>query len=140
MKNTGYTGKLFEGEVLGECKVAWDGYMSYKGSMELVRENQPWDPSDPESRVANDLHASVAITAGIEDFEELKLFTALGTPLDYFHGVDAWFEFRGSVLTVDVTTNRHKDEYKADMVIHLDDLDEENLSETAARIAALLVA
>ena len=142
-KKNGYTGKLFEGETLGKCIVHWisDRQWDPISSMELARKNQPWeDPSDPDLRVANDLHASVAIAMGLVDWEELCLFTSIGTPLDSFHGIDGWFEFRGRVLTMDVTTNEQKDSYKADMIIHPRDIEDDNLKDTARLMANILAA
>src|SRR6185369_4444565 len=92
-------------------------------SMDLVRKNQPCDPSDPDPRCANDLHALIAEKLGLDDFSELKLYTAVGSPLDFWHGIDGFFEFRGHVLTIDLTVNSHKDSGKANMIVHPDDLD-----------------
>jgi hypothetical protein len=130
----GLTGHLFESQVLGECRVKWDGsYRSYASSMELVRANQPGDPMDPATRTANDLHALVAEQLGLDDYAKLGFYTAVRSPLDFFHGVDAFFEFQGVVVTMDLTLNPHKDEAKAHIVIHPKDL--ENLPFLAAWIA-----
>lgn len=117
MNRDGYTGHLFETEVLGECKVQWKGYMSFKKSMELVRSHQSCDPTDPSPRQANNLHARVAIALGLEDWSELRLYSALGSPLDILHGVDGFFEFRGHTVTIDLTINPNKDCHKADLIV-----------------------
>jgi hypothetical protein len=117
MNRDGYTGHLFEEEVLGTCRVEWHGYMTFHKSMDLVRSHQPCDPTDPSPRQANNFHARVAMAMGLEDWSELKLYSALGTPLDYLHGIDGFFEFKGRVVTFDLTINPNKDEYKADIII-----------------------
>jgi hypothetical protein len=53
--------------------------------------------------------------------------------LDVFHGVDGFFEFRGVVVTIDVTINPNKVCGKADLVVSGDDF--EDLPALAARIA-----
>lgn len=40
-RSDGYTGHLFEEEVLGTCKASYRGYMSWRDAAELVRKNQP---------------------------------------------------------------------------------------------------
>lgn len=135
----GYTGRLYEREVLGSCKVAWDGksYVAYDEALHGVIEGQPWDPRDPTPRAASDLHASIALALGIEDWSKLGLFTAVGSPLDFFHGIDGFIAYRGRYVTFDVTTNPHKDEAKADFVVTEDDLNQPDL--IARLIASKLI-
>ena len=130
-----YTGRLFEEEVLGEIHVSWNGYMTYRDSVKYVKEHQEWDPTDPDTDKANDLHALVAIDLDLEDFDELKLYNALNTPMDYFHGVDCFFEFLGEIVTIDLTINPEKIFYKADLVVHPDDLEEEGIKNIAYLIS-----
>jgi len=134
MPYTGYTGRLFEEEVLGRCRGHWDGYMDWKQSLMYASTHQPkgWDPTDPSRDDANDLHAFVAMELGIEDWSQLGLFSAVGTPFDQFHGVDGFFVFQGTVVTIDVTLNPHKDDWKSDLIVHPNDLE----SETALQILA----
>lgn len=135
---TGYTGRLFEEEILGEIHVSWDGYMTYNRSLEYAKEHQEWDPSDPETPKANDLHALVAIALNLEDWSNLKFYNAVDTPMDYFHGVDCFFEFDGEIVTIDLTVNPHKREYKADLIVHPDDLEEKKIRNLAYFISNLL--
>ena len=131
----GYTGRLFEEEVLGEIHLSWDGYMTYRDSVKYVKEHQEWDPTDPSTDKANDLHALVAIDLDLEDFDELKLYNALDTPMDYFHGVDCFFEFEGEIVTIDLTVNPSKITYKADLVLHPDDLEKKGIKNIAHLIS-----
>ena len=96
--------------------------------------HQPWDPSDPEPRFASDLHASVALALGLDDWSTLKFFTAVGSALDHFHGVDCFFVFKGKIVTIDVTVNSEKLIGKADMVLNISD------PETALLVGAPAVA
>ena len=137
----GYTGRLFEEEVLGRCGGSWDGtsYLSYRESMRFVVEHQKWNPTDPEPQRANDVHALVAMAMDIEDWSELGFFTAVGSQLDRFHGIDAFFVFEGRVVTIDVTLNPHKDEHKADFIVYEQDLESHQaLNELAKRVADVL--
>lgn len=127
MSSNGLTGRLFEQEVLVVCQTGWDGhsYVPFQQALWLVRTHQPWDPTDPSTRQGEDLHCQVAIALGMENFTELSLLTALGTALDVFHGIDAVFEWRGRMVTIDLTTNPHKDSYKADLILRPEDEDDD---------------
>lgn len=118
----GYTGKLLEEEIFGRCGGSWDGktFFKFSDSVEYAKNNQPssWRLSDPEPRFAGDLFATVAQGLGLDDWSELKLYGAVGTPLDIFYGVDAFFEYEGEIITIDVTLNKNKEVYKADFVVN----------------------
>jgi hypothetical protein len=117
----GVTGHLFEAEILGECLVEWDGsYCSFRKSMWMVKNNQPSDPSDPGPKLINDLHAHIALELELMDWSVLRFYTAVGSPLDECHMIDGFFEYCGQVVTMDLTLNCHKDEARADLVIHPD--------------------
>lgn len=121
----GITGHLFEEEVLGRCRVRHNGYLRWREAATLARASQPTCQT-----------ATVALLERIVSKKigaAVRCFTAIGTPLDYFHGVDGFFEFHGTVVTIDVTHNPHKDTGKADLIVHPDDLGD--LSELAARVA-----
>jgi len=113
-----YTGRQAEEELLEKCPGPWDGetYLNFEDSIDYVKNNQPanWLLSDPAPRFVADLFATVADKLHLEDWNDLKLYTALGTPLDYFHGTDAFFEYDGIRITLDVSINRGKGTCKAD--------------------------
>lgn len=141
MNRSGYTGRLFEEEVLGKCRGEWSGYMSWKDSLVYAANHQPkgWDPSDPSLKDANDFHALVAMELGIESWDELRLFSSVHTPLDWYHGVDGFFVFKGKVVTIDVTLNPNKDEAKADFVVQGCELrDRVSLKHIARQVAQVL--
>ena len=125
----GYTGHLAEGEIFERCPGSWDAktYFDFPKSVEYVKNNQPadWRVSDPKPRLAGDLFANVAEKLDLDDWEDLKLYTAVGTPLDLFHGTDAFFEYEGTIVTIDLTINDKKQQHKADFVINpgIDDLE-----------------
>ena len=125
MTRSGYTGRLFEEEVLLRCHFSWKGYVPFRESERLVEANQPWDPADPSTRGASDLHTQVAMALELENWDELRLFSALKTPLDVFHGIDAFFEWQGWVVTLDLTCDPHKENCKADFMIRPEDSDDD---------------
>ena len=140
MKNSeGYTGKIFESEVLPSLSDSWkdEGYFDEERSFECVRNHQEWNPSDPNNKVANELHYKVAEKLGLDDVNELKFYSALHSPLDKYFGIDAFFEINGALFTLDLSINPHKDVAKADIVVTEKDLHDEkeldNLSQTIAR-------
>lgn len=145
------TGRLLEAEVFGRTTVKWEGkmeYMPYRTALDFCRKHQPigWNPVDPSTRTGSNLYASVAIELekAVGEFtweEELKFFSAIGSPLDVFHGVDGWFEFRGNVVTVDLTANTAKvNGYKANVILfYEDDNDREINLHGIERIPQLLL-
>ncbi len=142
-----YTGRLFESEVLGCCLWSWRGagYLSYDRCVREVMCHQPADPTDPENRAANDLHFFVADALGEEDLSQLQLHTAVGSPLDRYHSVDGFFFWNGAVVTIDLTCNGKKEVYRADFVLHEEELytedgqvNQEALERRASSIAHLL--
>ena len=132
-----YTGEIAQSELLGkpEREEADElSYKPYKTAMDVARKTQAYlssdskySPSDPEPRFANDLHATIAEKLGVDNYDDLRYYTALGTELDRFHGVDAFFELdiQGStepiIVTLDLTLNPDKDEYKADTILFVDE-------------------
>ncbi|HLD70647.1 MAG TPA: hypothetical protein VI937_02085 [Negativicutes bacterium] len=143
MKN-GYTGGLLEADtfpaVLPGAKSQYVTWAEAMKAWNLVKENQPWDPTEPEGW-AGDLHSEVAIALGLEDWSHLCLFSATGSALDW-HGTDAWFEIAGVHLTLDVTANPAKfDGYKADIIVPPEAVEDPvERGELAATIAAELLA
>jgi len=116
-----FTGQEVEEAVLGHALVKGKHYLPFRKSMRVVMAHQPWDPSDPGTRFTNDLHASVALALGLEEWSELKFFTAIGSQLDWFHGVDCFFSLRGEIVTIDVTIDPRKLTAKADVVLNVSD-------------------
>lgn len=124
--------------------------------MEWVKKNQPenWDPSNPvffkksntehretSNTIASNLHTGVAEALGLENYDELKFYSSLHTPVDTLYGVDCFFEFEGVTLTVDVTVNESKIDSgvrveKADWLLTLNDPENnEEIESEAKRIA-----
>lgn len=114
-----YTGELFEKEVAGQCLWISDDYVPFKKAMAIVKESQPGDPSDPSSLVMNDLQALICESLGEEDYSQVKIYTAVGSSLDRWHGIDVFVQWREiSFVTIDLTVNVRKDEHKADIILH----------------------
>lgn len=119
LERMSYTGRFFETDNFGESLARDTQYLEYDKALEEVKNNQPWDPTDPKPRFANDLHAEVALELGLkDDWSELRFYTAIGSALDHYHGVDAFFEFDEARVTMDITKNPAKASgYKADFII-----------------------
>jgi hypothetical protein len=110
----------------------------------LVKTENPWthrpqlekqDPTNPEKGFPKDLRLAIAEQLGLESDEEmnrLKYYTAVGSPLDLFHGVDAFIVLEGKnpgdpfkMVTFDVTLKSEasaKQDAKANVIIR--ELDE----------------
>lgn len=108
--------------------------------LEVLRsqESRHWNPCEPNTPVSLELFKLVKIylRSGKEEVKKLKLYCALGTSLDFCHGVDGFFELNGSIATFDLTTNLGKrlTENKAHIIFPR----ESTLKEVADEIAAIL--
>ncbi len=132
----GYRGVELERDVFGTFeqspefteafkKIATDtGYTHYEQAMALIRDHYPGDPENPEKEFANDLRLEIMDLLS-STASDVQFYTAVGTALDHFHGIDAWIEIRNpqkkgaEIITLDVTLNKDKQEtgHKADLII-----------------------
>ncbi len=113
------TGTEVEEEVIGHALVRWNGqYVPFTRALQVIKTHQPWDPSNPEPKFASELRKAVAKELRLSDSRELKFYTAVGSPLDYFHGIDCFFCFEGKIVTIDLTINPTKQVAKADLVVN----------------------
>lgn len=103
------SGNQFEYLVLGECTASEDGYRSFFEAMRLARKCQP----TKKTEIVEMLERELAVLVG----SDVEYFTAVRTPLDYFHGVDAFFVCGGLVVTLDATINDDKHCCKADILV-----------------------
>ena len=136
----GYTGKTFEREVLGECKVrVIHGKLKFNRLVSQIRWNQPENPYYP-TRERSNFHRAVASELegrGVHG-SALGLFTAVGTPLDRYHGIDGFFSFEGIMVSVDCTLDPNMDPSpRARVVVHGEDM-LDGYKEPAYQIANLI--
>lgn len=133
-----YSGRLSESDMFGDFKttpagvkafkdeVNAQGYLTRDRAIELIRKHTQEDPTNPMKPFARELRLAVAEELGLEsdaDLDNLRFYSAVGTPLDVFHGVDGWIEFRPEggtprIVTIDVTLDPAKLEHKADVIVH----------------------
>jgi hypothetical protein len=153
---SGYTGTLFEDEFIPLCgwkaaaeRTTWlleklndkekgEREKAKEEAYKIAKENQPdgWNPSDPNYKMANNLHALVAEALGLDDYSELKLYTSRGTTLDKYCGVDAFFEYKCVRHTLDLTLNGYKQNgHKANTILYIKEGTEEELMLYANDIA-----
>ena len=122
---TGYTGGVAESELVGEIRdrrilLPEEAYLPYRDSIQFCRDHCPYNPTDPDPRWANDVHATVAQMLEVE-YQMIEFYTGRQTPLDYKHGVDAFIELKLKngkkvTVTIDITT-RPKGSYKANITV-----------------------
>lgn len=133
----GITGEDFEDMFFGDERI-WRKFYESKGlnskdyqdpkeCVRFIEKNYPKDREvKPVTKVASDLYNFVADRLGIDSDEEvrkkrLRFFDARQAPIDYFIGVDGFFEFineRGEKIfcTLDLTQNPEKQSHKADLL------------------------
>lgn len=133
-----YSGRELEVDVFGKPKFpkAYEeayrrltsekgGYLPFDRAQDLIREFTPEDPTSPSKEFARDLRLAVCEALELEGDEAdiVKIYSALGTPLDVYHGVDAWIEIEleglRAEVTLDVTkrAEKIKEGHKADVII-----------------------
>lgn len=119
-------GGFFEAATLGKCKLACDNkYQPRPVAMDMVRMHQPETQPCAVRRLVQEVAKQVKVT--------VKFYTAVGSVLDEFHSIDAFFMFGEIDVTIDVTRNARKCSGRADVIIQADDF------EDIAKLAALIV-
>lgn len=112
-------------------------YVNFKKAVELTKQFQPYDPLNPDKPFARDVRIALQDYLGLiteKEMDKVKFYTASKTPLDKFHGIDAFIEYAENPkikpwqVTFDLTMNPHKKAYKADIVINGQDLPDPNLN------------
>lgn len=122
------------------------GYLPFYVAKELAMQFQPLvrsenrfthdmevklqDPANPDKGFPKDLLEAIKDQLGFisdEDLSRLKYYTAVGSPLDYFHGVDAFIILEGktkqdpeALVTFDVALKNgasEKQDARADIII-----------------------
>lgn len=137
---SGYTGGIVEEELLGsidkkkyfEKYPDISTYTTYRAAVEYVKDTQWGDPENPSKFFPRDLLRTLrkdeALTVRVPA-ATYRYFTAIGSHLDRWHGVDAFIEVEynnptnESVIirtTIDVTRGPHKESgYKSDLVVEV---------------------
>lgn len=123
MNNVRYNGKKVEAELFGQVKSNSDNqYQTYERALADVKQAKiNNDPLNPVKDFAKLLRLKVANRLSPEDPSRVKFYTAINTPLDLKHGVDAVIEFtpvssRAIRVTIDITMNPDKIDGHADIV------------------------
>ena len=113
-----------------------NGYVSWKDSLRLARKFSPYDPTDPRNKpFLNDLRIAFIDELGFteeRDMDRVKIFTAVGSPLDFWHGIDTFIEvedgngrtskiigFDAKEMDASPETREHVHEKKADIIIFM---------------------
>lgn len=102
-------------------------YLPFQGAAELVRMAQEGDARNPKKRFMKDLRNAVAkkLQLSLTSAQSLTIYSAIGTPLDIYHGVDAFVELKDEKeltrrVTMDATINAEKikeERTKSDVLI-----------------------
>jgi hypothetical protein len=109
------------------------GYLPFTKAVELTKKFQPGDPANPRKDFYRELLIALQEKLGVDpESGDLKAYTAVGTPLDKFHGVDAFITLnrkgRETMVTMDATLRKEKLDggWKADVMVGEVPASEEN--------------
>ncbi|MBI4433460.1 hypothetical protein HY632_01685 [Candidatus Uhrbacteria bacterium] len=104
-----------------------DHYVPFQAAVRLVKQFQPWDPTNPGKDLLRDLRLEIVDALKLEgtQCDRIKSYTAIGTPLDVLHGIDAFLEWEDPTtrsirrVTLDLSRRmKSPEELKADLLIH----------------------
>ena len=120
-------------------------YQEYNEGVVFVRKNQKklgWNMRNPKTEFGRNLFLRVRRDLNCYR-RSLRLCCALGSALDYYHGIDGFFFFEAdlvNIVTFDLSENKiRKLKPKADFVISGEDLcDPEKTAELASQISRRL--
>lgn len=143
--------KIIEERVVGE-RYRYLKDLKIEDQFDIIEKSQGQDfePSEPKTDFANDLHATIAEELKLENFDDLEYYTAINTHLDNC-GVDGFFKFKyqnekGEEMSIrvcfDLTTNTPEEKNKqfldkkragekilTDVTLFLSEEDIENMKE-----------
>lgn len=125
-------GKLIESESFGEINTfryfedlpEIESYIKFSPALESVKKVQYGSPENPKRFLPRDIKQEIEklLKQDISSDFKVYFYTAVGSHLDRWHGIDAFFEIieenkNSVIVTLDVTSNPNKDSYKADVII-----------------------
>lgn len=123
-EGAGATGGMVEEELFGKSNFesvekisSQERYIPYNFGFRILKDLQPFDSVEPDPDFANTVHYYVYESLKLSA-EDVHFYTAVKSPLDYFHGVDGWFEIGNIRITIDLCT-WEKEEYKAEIIFHV---------------------
>jgi len=132
-------GSEFKRKHKGGGKPLKRGYVDFEKSLMIAKSHQPWghNPRRPRAPFLREMYDCIAPLLK-KGRHYLRVFIAVKTPLDFWHGVDFFFEYEGNIVTVDVTLKPGKDFYKAKILITSNDILRNKHHRKAQEIARLL--
>jgi len=116
----------YKAELARVIKDRESGYVEWPKAIELAKKFQPAPPENPKRDFFRELLIGVQEKLGVDIAKQpdsVRGYTAVGTPLDRFHGVDAFVTYadRGKeyLVTLDATLRPEKiiEGHKADLMI-----------------------
>lgn len=136
-----YSGKELEYDLFGaidtgnpeyqkalKAAAAENGYVRRWEAMDLVKKFQSQDPTNPQKDFLRELRNSLTEIFDLNDEKEMdrvRAYTAIGsprpTPLDVFHGIDAFITYSDKdgeyAVTFDASHRKKEEAVKADIIV-----------------------
>jgi hypothetical protein len=107
-------GNVFQLEILGRCGARCTAYRNWRDALAEAKRTQPVRKTEFLQQVEQSMRR-------ILQEPQINLFTAVGSAFDIYHGVDAFVEYKGTIVTIDVTRETAKTAAKADVVYQCGD-------------------
>ncbi len=102
-----------------------------------IQAERGWDPSNPSTEISKRLFDCVGRMLKPTDASDLRLYCALGTALDIYHGADGFLRIRTHVVLLDLTVRRDKVQRKS-VIFRKSDKSNKRIGKVAEQIAVLL--
>ncbi|QQG42766.1 MAG: hypothetical protein HYW15_00915 [Candidatus Giovannonibacteria bacterium] len=118
-------GKPSEHFLLGSLRSEIKMYVPYDEAIKIAKDLQREDPTNPKKLFLKDLRLAVIDALGLVDekaMDRVKIYTAVDSPLDHWHGVDVFIEFEdengksSKIVTFDASIKDEKIESEREAV------------------------
>ena len=115
-KSKPYDGLKYERRFFGkqalfnpiQLKVFLEGRGHYKSLRNCIcdvmaeQDRINWNPSSPKTAISRYFFEKVQLSLRKQYQKSLRLYCAIGSNLDYFHGIDGFFWLNGAYYTFDI--------------------------------------
>ena len=111
-------GHQWERSVFGrssdQCRLRFQPMSRIAGTKKVIAEqcNVDWNPEKPKTTVGQEILSCVKSYLPRGEAQILKMYSAIGTVLDFQHNIDGFFMLRNVILPIDLKAGTPPPSYK----------------------------